>query len=99
MQCVADYQGDPLASALKFASLNPLAVSMSCPWERSSDGRNRIDTHSRLAAFDGGARLALPGMMKRMRSLPGKAFRPRCISWRWTAPASTTWWSTRLPDC
>ena len=58
----ADYQGDSLAFGFEIRVPKPGGGEHVMPF--GSDpltGKNRIDTHSRLAAFDGSTRVALPG--------------------------------------
>jgi hypothetical protein len=58
----ADYQGDPLALGFEVRIPKPSGGEYVMPFGNDPlMGMNRIDTHSRLAAFDGGSRLALPG--------------------------------------
>jgi len=58
----ADYQGEPLAMGFAVRIPHPAGGEYVMPFGNDPlTGRNRIDTASRLAAFEGGARLALPG--------------------------------------
>jgi hypothetical protein len=54
----ADYQGEPLAFGFEIRVPRPSGGEYVIPFGNDPlTGRNRIDTHSRLAAFDGGARV------------------------------------------
>jgi predicted TIM-barrel fold metal-dependent hydrolase len=58
----ADYQGEPLAFGFEIRVPKPSGGEYVMPFGNDPlTGRNRIDMHSRLASFDGGARVALPG--------------------------------------
>ena len=95
----ADYQGEPLALGFEVRIPNPAGGEYVMPF--GSDpltGRNRIDLIPAWRRSRAARAWPCQGKMKPMRSLPGKAFHPKCTSWRWTALASTTWWSTRLSD-
>jgi uncharacterized protein len=58
----ADYQGEPLAFGFEIRVPKPSGGEYVMPFGNDPlTGRNRIDAHARLAALDGGARIALPG--------------------------------------
>ena len=55
-----DYQGDPLALGFEVRIPKPSGGEYVMPFGNDPlTGMNRIDAYSRLAAFDGGSRLAL----------------------------------------
>ena len=73
----ADYQGDPLALGFEVRIPKPSGGEYVMPFgDDPLTGRNRIDTHSRLAAFDGGARLALPGQDEAYAEFARQGFPP-----------------------
>jgi predicted TIM-barrel fold metal-dependent hydrolase len=73
----ADYQGDPLALGFEVRIPKPSGGEYVMPFgDDPLTGMNRIDTHSRLAAFDGGSRLALPGQDEAYAEFARQGFPP-----------------------
>jgi predicted TIM-barrel fold metal-dependent hydrolase len=73
----ADYQGDPLALGLEVRIPKPSGGEYVMPFgDDPLTGMNRIDAHSRLAAFGGGSPVALPGQDEAYAEFARQGFPP-----------------------